>query len=176
MNPNTRGSLVAGIILIGLGVLFFLFNVIPGFHIGALWPMIFVLLAAGFFIPPLLWPQQRQGLSGLFIPGSIMLMLGLIFFYNTLTNDWASWAYAWTLIPGGVGLGLWLGSWYGRWGKDSMLTGQWMLAISVLVFGLFGMLFGSPALKIAGPILLILGGILLMVRAFRKPADSQPTP
>lgn len=176
MNPNTRGSLVAGIILIGLGVLFFLFNVIPGFHIGALWPMIFVLLAAGFFIPPLLWPQQRQGLSGLFIPGSIMLMLGLIFFYNTFTNDWASWAYAWTLIPGGVGLGLWLGSWYGRWGKDSMLTGQWMLAISVLVFGLFGMLFGSPALKIAGPILLILGGVLLMVRAFRKPQPTPPTP
>lgn len=176
MNSNNRGSLVAGVILIGLGLLFFLFNVIPGFRIGALWPMIFIALAAGFFVPPLIWQEHRQGLSGLFIPGAIMLMLGLIFFYNTFTGDWASWAYAWTLIPGGVGLGLWLGSWYGRWGRDSMVVGQWMLAISVLVFGLFGMLFGSQALKIAGPILLILGGLLLMVRAFRKPAESQPTP
>ena len=176
MNPNNRGSLVAGVILIGLGVLFFLFNLLPGVNFNKLWPVIFILLAAGFFIPPLLWPQQRQELSGLFIPGSIMLMLGLIFFYNTFTNDWASWAYVWTLIPGGVGLGLCLGSWYGGWGKDSMAVGQWMLAISVLVFGLFGTLFGSPALKIAGPILLILAGVLLMARAFRKPAPTQPAP
>ena len=110
MNPNHRGSLIAGVILIGLGVLFFLLNLLPGVNFDKLWPVIFILLAAGFFIPPLLWPQQRQGLSGLFIPGAIMLMLGLIFFYNTFTNDWASWAYAWTLIPGGVGLGLWLDS------------------------------------------------------------------
>jgi len=176
MNPNNRGSLVAGVILIGLGVLFFLFNVIPGFNLDTLWPMIFILLAAGFFIPPLLWPQARQGLSGLFIPGAIMLMLGLIFLYNTFTNDWAAWAYAWTLIPGGVGLGLWLGSWYGKWGKDSMAVGQWMLAISVLVFGLFGTLFGSRPLKIAGPILLILAGVLLMARAFRKSEPTQPAP
>lgn len=170
MNPTNRGSLVVGLLLIGLGVLFFAFNVIPGIDIGALWPMIFIVLAVGFFAPPLLWPQAREGLSGLMIPGAILLMLGLIFFYDTLSGDWASWAYAWTLIPGGVGLGLWLGSWYGRWGKDSMAVGQWMLAISVLVFGLFGTLFGSPALKIAGPILLILGGVLLMARSFQKAA------
>ncbi len=170
MKPTNRGSLVVGLILIGLGVLFFLFNIIPGFNLPALWPMIFLVLAFGFFAPPLVWPQAREGLSGLFIPGAIMLMLGIIFFYNTLTNDWASWAYAWTLIPGGVGLGLWLGSWYGGWGKDSMAVGQWMLAISVLVFGLFGTLFGSPALKIAGPLMLILGGALLMARSFRKAA------
>lgn len=168
MNPTNRGSLVIGLILIGLGILFFLFNIIPGLNAAALWPMIFLILALGFFAPPLLWPKAREGLAGLFIPGAIMLMLGVIFFYDTLTNDWASWAYAWTLIPGGVGLGLWLGSWYGNWGKDSMAVGQWMLAISVLVFGLFGTLFGSPVLKVAGPILLIVGGVLLMARSFRK--------
>ena len=69
MNPNHRGSLIAGVILIGLGVLFFLLNLLPGVNFDKLWPVIFILLAAGFFIPPLLWPQQRQGLSGLFIPG-----------------------------------------------------------------------------------------------------------
>ena len=57
-----------------------------------------------------------------------------------------------------------------------MAVGQWMLAISVLVFGLFGTLFGSPALKIAGPILLILAGVLLMARAFRKPGSGQVKP
>jgi hypothetical protein len=139
---------------------------------GRTWPVIFFLIALGFYLPPILWPSARQGLAALFIPGSILVALGLIFFYNTLTDDWASWAYAWTLIPGGVGLGLALASRYGGWGHGTMWVGIWMIVGSLVVFGFFGMLFGGAALRSIGPVLLIVGGVLLLVRAFMRPARS----
>jgi len=170
MRSYDRGSTVAAAVLIALGILFLAFNNIPGLDIGKLWPGIFVLIAGGFFLPPLLWPDQRQALSALFIPGSIMLTLGLIFFYNTLTDDWGSWAYAWTLIPGGVGLGLMLASHFGKWGEGTTWVGIWLMIGSVLVFGFFGTLFGGPILKAIGPVALIVGGMILLLRSVARPA------
>ena len=43
--------------------------------------------------------------SGLAIPGSIIAGIGGILYYQNATNDWESWAYAWTLIIGFVGVG-----------------------------------------------------------------------
>ena len=172
MNPTDRSSTVVAIILIGLGLLFLAFNTIPGLDIGRAWPVIFLLIAGGFYLPPIIWPSERRRLAGLFIPGSVMLVLGLIFFYNALTDDWASWAYAWTLIPGGVGLGLALASRFGEWGRGTLLVGIWMIAGSVVVFGLFGTLLGGPALKAIGPVALIAGGVLLLLRSFARPARS----
>jgi hypothetical protein len=170
MNSTDRGTTVVALVLIGLGVLFLAFNLIPGFDIGRTWPLIFFVIAAGFYLPAITWPSARQGLAALFIPGSIMLVLGLIFLYNTLTDDWASWAYAWTLIPAGVGLGLALASRYGQWERGVMWVGIWMIAGSVAVFGFFGTLFGGPQLKLIGPIVLIAGGALLLLRSFTRPA------
>jgi len=171
MNSTDRNSSVVAAVLIGLGVLFLAFNNIPGLDIGRTWPIIFFLIAGGFYLPAIVWPDQRKGLAALFIPGSIMLTLGLIFFYNTLTDDWASWAYAWTLIPGGVGLGLSLAARFGEWGQGTLWTGVWMMIGSVLVFGFFGTLFGGTILRSAGPILMIVGGVLLLLRSLARPAQ-----
>jgi hypothetical protein len=171
MNTTDRSTSVVAFILIGLGVLFLAFNLIPGLSFGMAWPVIFFLLSAGFYLPPILWPASRQGLAALFIPGSVMVALGLIFFYNTLTGDWASWAYAWTLIPGGVGLGLVLASQMGQWGRGTLQVGVWMMVGSLVVFGFFGMLFGGALLRTVGPILLIAGGVLYLLRSLR--ASSQ---
>lgn len=168
---NNRTSVVFAIILIGMGALMLVLNLIPGMSFAKTWPIIFFVLAAGFFIPPMVWREGRKGLSALFIPGSIMLVLGLIFIYCTMTNDWVFWAYGWTLIPGGVGLGILLASWYGGWGQATTLVGIWMCIISLMVFGLFGALFGKAALKALGSILLILGGGVLLWRSIRKPAN-----
>jgi hypothetical protein len=172
MDTTDRSSTVVALILIGLGALFLAFNLIPGLQLGRTWPVIFFLIAAGFYLPAFLWPASRQGLAALFIPGSIMLTLGLIFFYNTLTDDWAAWAYAWTLIPGGVGLGLALASRFGEWGRSTMWVGIWMMVGSVVVFGFFGALFGGVALRTIGPIALIIGGVLVLLRSFMRPART----
>jgi hypothetical protein len=172
MEKNNRTSITFAVILIGLGTLILILNLIPGLTFSKTWPIIFFVLAAGFFIPPVVWREARKGLSALFIPGSILLVLGLIFLYCTLTRDWVVWAYAWTLIPGGVGLGILLASWYGEWGQVTTMTGIWMCVISLMVFGLFGALFGQAVLKALGSILLILGGGLLLYRSLRKPKAS----
>lgn len=170
MKSIDRSTLAGALFLILLGVVFLVFNFVD-LKIAQTWPMIFLILAAFFFIPALIWPDARRGLAGLYIPGSILLVLGIIFFYNTLTNDWVSWAYAWTLIPGSVGLGLMLGSWIGKWSDGGAKVGAWMLGISLLVFALFGAIFGTIVLRIAGPVMLLLGGIYFMARSF---GHSQP--
>jgi hypothetical protein len=86
-----------------IGAIFLFVNV---FHIdfGQIWPIIFYIIGAGFYLPVLLMPRDRRNLSSLLIPGTILFGLGTIFFYNIFADDWGSWAYIWTLIPASVGL------------------------------------------------------------------------
>jgi hypothetical protein len=169
MDRANRGTVVVGTFLIAVGVIYLLINLIPGIDLGKTWPIIFFILAAGFYLPALLWQNARRGLAGLYIPGSIMLVLGLIFVYDVLTNDWASWAYAWLLITGGVGLGLTLASVLGEWGHGVSQTGIWMMAVSAGLFALFATIFGqNPIIKTLGPVVIILAGVLILVRVYRK--------
>jgi hypothetical protein len=97
-----------------------------------------------------------------------MLALALLFTYNVLTQDWASWGYAWTLIVAGVGGGMALAGRTGRWGSVSTWVGIWMLLGSLVIFALFASIFGLPLLKLAGPALLIIAGLVLIMRGFRN--------
>jgi hypothetical protein len=168
MRRTNRGSTYVAILLIGMGALFLAFNLIPGFAMGRDWPVVFYILAAGFYLPPILWRDQVRSLSGLFIPASIMLALGLIFTYDVITHDWASWGYAWTLIIAGVGGGMALAGWSGHWGSLPTWVGSWMLLGSLAIFALFASIFGLPVLKLAGPALLIIAGAFLITRGFRN--------
>jgi hypothetical protein len=96
-----RGSVVAGGILILIGAIFLFVNVFR-INFGEIWPIIFFIIGAGFYLPVLLLPRDRGNLAGLLIPGTILFGLGAIFFYNTFTDSWGSWAYIWTLIPASV--------------------------------------------------------------------------
>ena len=167
MPESKRGSVFIGALLILLGAMLSLFTFIPGLSIGRAWPLIFLILAAGFFLPPFIWPQSRQGLSGLLIPGSILAVLGFIFLYCSLTDDWPFWAFAWILIPFSVGLGLALAASVGGWSRVVFWVGIWMLAISLAIFGLFASLFGSPFIQVAGATLVILAGAGLVLKSFR---------
>ena len=169
MDKVNRGTVVLGIFLIAIGLIYLVLNFIPGLNSGNTWPIIFFILAAGFYLPAFLWKSSQRGLAGLFIPGSIMLVLGLIFTYDVLTDDWGSWAYAWLLIPCGVGLGLWLGSTIGEWGKGATQSGLWMMAITGGLFAIFATVFAvSDVMRLIGPLVIILAGALILFRVFRK--------
>jgi len=167
MNTLNRGTIFSAFLLIGMGVLFLILD-IAGISMAKTWPVIFLALGAVFFLPALLWPSQKGWLAAFLIPGSILLSLGAIFLYNTLSGDWASWAYAWILINAGVGIGLALAAWIGGWGREVTTIGWWLVVLSVIVFSIFATLFGGPALKASGPALLILCGAWLMLRSLRK--------
>jgi hypothetical protein len=171
MDTSKRGTLLLAAMLIILGVLFLLLNLI-GVRMGQAWPVIFLVIAAVFYIPAFAWPEARKGLAALFIPGSVFLALGLIFAYTTWTGDYVAWAYSWTLIPAGVGLGLVMGGVWGGWGGDVTVVGKWMAAISLVVFALFATIFGGMVLKILGPVLLILGGLAFIIRTLRHSSPA----
>ena len=113
---DNRGSIVVGGILIVIGAVFLFVNVFR-IDFGEIWPIIFFIIGAGFYLPVLLMPRDRRNLAGLLIPGTILFGLGAIFFYNILADNWGSWAYIWTLIPASVGLGLLLAARVGRLGR-----------------------------------------------------------
>jgi hypothetical protein len=172
MKRMDRGSLAAALFLIGLGAIFLVFNLIPGLSFPQTWPVIFLVISAAFFLPAVIAKDAQRGLAALAIPGSTFLGLGFIFLYNTLSGDWAAWAYAWLLIPASVGLGLLVASWIGGWGTPVMEVGIWLLIINGAAFGLFATLFGTVFLKTLGAGALILGGLLMLLRAFRKGTGS----
>ncbi len=167
MRTLNRGSILGAFLLIGLGVVFLIFDLV-GISMAKTWPIIFFAIGAVFFLPPMLWPDWRGSLAGLCIPGTILIALGCIFLYNAITNDWASWGYAWILVTGSVGLGLALASWVGGWGREVATVGWWMFIISAVVFSIFATLFGGSVLRLAAPVVLILFGVWLMFRTFRK--------
>jgi hypothetical protein len=168
MKTTNRPNLFLAVVLIGIGLIFLILNLIPGMDLRRTWPVIFFVLSAGFFLPAFVWPEARRGLAGMFIPGAILAALGLIFIYNSLSGEWSSWAYAWTVIPAGVGLGLFLASVYGGWGRTVSWVGIWMMLASLAIFSLLAALFGGGSiLSIVGPVVLILIGVLLLVRPFK---------
>jgi hypothetical protein len=95
MNAN-RGSLISGLALILLGVLFLLNHFIP-----STWPVF--LLGLGFFFLVISFSMRN---SGLVISGPVNLTLGAVLLYQTTTNDWESWYYLWPLIFASVGAGM----------------------------------------------------------------------
>lgn len=163
---DNRARTVVAAILIGLGLILLAANLL-NIDVGRIWPIIFFVIGVGFYLPALLLPDARAGLAALFIPGTIMNGLGLIFFYNTLTGDWRSWAYLWTLIPGLVGVGLILAAWIGRWEGGTARTGLGLALGSAFAFGLMAALFGNQLMGTLWPVALILVGAWLLLRSFR---------
>jgi hypothetical protein len=168
MRIAERGTLIIAVILIALGLIFLLLNLVPGWNAALFWPVIFFVFSIGFFLPPFLWPTLRSGLAALFIPGSVLAMLGLIFIYDVLTGDWNSWTFAWLLIIAAVGFGLATASSTGKWGRPVTLVGLWIMTISAFFFVLFAVIFGGEVLKMIAPFFFILIGIYLIFRSTRK--------
>ncbi len=176
---STTGSssLAVGIVLVVVGAFFLLIRLLDIDLSSYGWPLYVIipgltLLIVGFV---------SLG-SGALIPGGIVTVTGLIFAYQSVTNDWASWAYAWALVaPGGVGLGVFL---QGLRVHSPTLTrqGRTLMFWSVLIF-LIGFVFFESVLNISGhdygkvgqaalPVLLIVIGVTLLVRNFRSQRKS----
>ena len=172
--PERRGSsgtALLGILLITVGIFFFIgqwLNVDWG---AATWP--FYVIAPGLAL--MAWGLTQRDGSGLTVAGSIVTMVGLVLLYQNTTGNWESWAYAWALVgPGGSGLGMLL---YGtRSGNRKMARdGFWQILVAIGLF-VAGFIFFEGIIGISGerlplpewllPVAVIAIGLLVLVRGF----------
>lgn len=167
MERRTRSSVAGGSLLILLGLAFLAYQLFPAwfrwFPSAEGWPLIVV--AVGLF---LLVFGLLVGAPGMAVPACIVGGIGLLLLYQNTTGDWGSWAYAWTLILGFVGVGTILTGLLGG-GKlrDALEGGFWMILISLIMFAIFASFLGG--INILGsywPVLLIVFGVLVLARSF----------
>jgi len=163
---KTRSNIAAALILIALGVWFLAVEFYPplkDFAYGSLtWPVAIIGVGALLgFLALVLWAP------GMWIPACIVGGIGGLLYWQNLTGNWASWAYAWALIPGFVGVGMLLAKVLG--GKDRYNVGSALSAIvsSLVMFVIFGAFFGGFTwMGPYWPLLLIAAGLLVGIRSF----------
>ena len=130
-------GLILGVILISAGILFLLGEITGLVSFDLLWPLIIVAVGIAFFIGMFIGGPDAGHLA---IPGSIITMVGLIFFVQNAFNAWETWSYAWALIIVAVGFGLWV---HGLWSKrpDLRIDGQKLIQTGLVLFVIFGLAF-----------------------------------
>jgi hypothetical protein len=170
MDRQQRSRMVGGLVLVGLGLLFLVLqvapNLVPFVRIEYAWPLIVVGIGALLLLFGLL-----SGEPGMAVPACVVGGIGLLLYWQNLTGQWETWAYAWTLIPGFVGIGTLLMGLLGERPRESITGGGWLILISGIMFVIFSAIFGGPnLLGPYWPVLLILAGVLFLLRAVVRPA------
>jgi len=164
-------SPVIGLSLIVIGALFLFGRVL---NIGTLWPL-FVL------VPGLLclYFAVSNGRSGapLAIPGAIISGTGALLLYQSVTGNWQSWAYAWTLYPAFLGGGMVLMGNLSR-NDQPRKAGRRLIIGGLAAFAFFGLLFESTIFNrlfagVGWPVILIALGVFLVMRGARAPRSTQ---
>ena len=171
---RNRSTLFLGILLILIGIWLVASREVPGLqqwmNINFSWPVWTIGAGILIFIIGLL-----VGAPGMAIPASIVTGIGCILYYQNANDDYASWSYMWTLIPGFVGVGIILTGLLGENTRRNISSGLNLIIISVVLFLIFGTLLGG--LAILGPygpaILLIALGVYILVRGFLRPKRGQ---
>ena len=165
---RNRSQLVLGVILILLGVWFVAqrqFPVVNQFaQIYLSWPLNLVAIGALIFLVGLV-----VGAPGMSVPAAIVAGIGGILYYQKVTNDYTSWSFMWTLIPGFVGIGEIVSGLLTRTNFKAR-NGVNLLITSAVMFIIFAAIFGR--LNVLGPygpaVLLILVGIWVLGRGLWK--------
>lgn len=165
MVARQRSSIAFGVILVLAGLWFLAVQAVPGLqqwmNVQAGWPLIIVGFAVVFLLFGII-----GGIPGMAIPASIIGGIGLLLWWQNATGNWESWAYAWTLIPGFVGVGVIINGLLGHDTRQSITGGAWLIVISAILFLIFGSFLGG--LNLLGPywpVLIIAFGVLLLVQS-----------
>lgn len=169
MNKRRRTGLVGGTLLVLLGLWFLAMQLVPELQslidIELSWPLFVIGAGVVLLILGLL-----TGEPGMAVPACIVGGIGVLLYYQNETGDWASWAYAWTLIPGFAGIGAILAGLLGDKPKQSVRDGVNLIIISAVMFVIFSsFLGGQNLLGPYWPVLLILLGLWFLIQPlFRR--------
>ena len=175
MSRKMRSNLGIGVLLILIGgwmlAVQFLPNLGDWFWGIFDWPIYIIGAGVALFIFGLI-----IGSPGMAVPACIVGGIGGLLFYQNSTGDWESWSYAWALIPGFTGIGSMLASLFGEGGKSGFRSGLTLTFISLVLFLIFGGVFGANPLGIYWPFLLIALGIWMLIQPlFRRKDKENPS-
>lgn len=177
MSGSSRVRFGCGLSLLLLGVAMLVVRLIPDLdrwvQNNFAWPVFIIGAGALFLVFGLL-----TNVPGLAVPAAVVGGVGGLLYWQETTGNWESWAYAWALIPGFVGVGTMLmGLLEGR-PAERLLAGAWLLGISLVLFVIFGsFLGGGDLLGPYWPVLLILLGLIMLGQSLiggkREATDQQ---
>jgi hypothetical protein len=169
MEQSRRTGLVMGSILVLLGVLFLAYQLVPAFQVLIDWDNAWPLTIVGVGVL-LLVIAVLANVPGLAVPAAIVGGIGCLLWWQNATGNWDSWAYAWALIPGFVGVGTILSGLLSGKLAGALSGGIWLILISLIMFFIFGSLMGGlGALGAYWPVLLIVLGFLVLLRPLLRP-------
>jgi len=162
---RNRTNLFLGVLLILIGAGLVVTRQVPGIQEWVdqnfAWPM--WTIGAGLLV---LLIGLITGAPGMAVPASIIAGVGGILYYQNAVDDYSSWAYMWTLIPGFVGVGTILAGLLGENIRHNLARGVNLLVTSAVMFLIFATLFGG--LSILGDygiaIVLIVLGVYVLIR------------
>ncbi len=141
------GRQILGLGLIVVGLALFLAQVLQIALLHYLWPLF--VLGPGVLLIYFAWHTSSPDVAqGILVPGSILTMLGLLLWYQTLSGHWTSWAYAWALLPLSIGLGQMV---YGhlRGVPNLKIPGRSLVQVFGVIF-ILGFFFFEMILNISG--------------------------
>ena len=146
-----------GFFLIIIGILLFISKLfdIQLFNMGRLWP-IFVLIPGLCF--NFAYFSTRKG-PGVLVPGGILTTIGLLFFFETMTN-WHFAEYTWPVYPLAVAVGLFQLYIFGGRKRELLIPVGILTLVSATSFA--SMIFGSINTSLVVPAILVLLGVYLI--------------
>ena len=182
MERRRRRSITIGVLLILIGGWFLaveFFEPLKDWaNAFADWPMWIVAAGLLFLIAALV-----GGVPGLAVPAAIISGIGGILYYQNATGEWATWAYAWALIPGFVSIGVTIQYLLNGNFRQALREGGGGILASLFLFSIFGAFFypivGGPEflgrLGDFWPVLLILAGLWILIRPmFKRKRPVEP--
>ena len=176
---QNRTNLALGLILILVGAWLVIARQVPGVQDWIdqyfVWPM--WTIGAGLLVFLVAIATQTPSLA---VPAAMIAGIGGILYYQNANDDFGSWAYLWTLIPGFIGVGAILAGLLGEDRRRNLSRGTRLLIISVILFVIFASFLGGPEVfgELGLPILLIVVGLILILRgaARHRPVIITPQP
>ncbi|NLE75416.1 MAG: hypothetical protein GX605_01525 [Chloroflexi bacterium] len=169
MDKKRRSDLAGGLVLVLLGLAFLAGQLLPGLadwlQIEASWPLIVVAVGGGLLLIGLV-----TGVPDMAVPACLVGGIGLLLYWQNATGNWASWAYAWALIPGFAGVGVILRGLLNGETADGLREGGSTILVSLIMFAIFASFLGGPNwLQPYWPVLLIVLGVWMLVRPVLRP-------
>ena len=173
MNRLNRTQLALGILLVLLGVWFIAVRQVPVLQPFAnlTWDWPFYVIGAGV---ALLLIGLVTGAPRMAIPAAIVAGIGGVLYYQNVSQDWESWEFMWTLVPGFVGVGTILAGLFGDGLRQNFGRGINLIVISAVLFLVFAVIFNRISIlgNYGVAVLLIVLGLYVIGRGLIRPRSG----